>query len=108
MSAASNSKLKSGQSLFRDFSWYLLSSFFPLLVGFVKTPVFTRHFSTEDFGNLGIVQVTFSYLGMLLFSWIASILWRYYQKYKLEKCPELLFGNLMIFFGISLTGLNKT
>jgi len=102
MSAESNSELKSGQSLFRDFSWYLLSSFFPLLVGFVKTPVFTRHFGTEDFGNLGIVQVTFSYLGMLLFSWIASILWRYYQKYKLQKCPEVLFGNLMIFFGISL------
>jgi len=102
MSAESNSELKSGKGLFRDFSWYLLSSFFPLLVGFVKTPVFTRHFGTEDFGSLGIVQATFSYLGMLLFSWIASILWRYYQKYKLEKCPELLFGNLMIFFGVSL------
>lgn len=102
MSVESNSELKPGRNLFKDFSWYLLSSFFPLLVGFIKTPVFTRHFGTEDFGNLGIVQATFSYLGMLLFSWISSILWRYYQKYKLENRLDQLFGNLTIFFGISL------
>ena len=102
MSVESNSGLKPGKSLFKDFSWYLLSSFFPLLVGFIKTPIFTRHFGTEDFGNLGIVQATFSYLGMLLFSWISSILWRYYQKFKLDNRLEHLFGNLMIFFGISL------
>lgn len=102
MSVESNSGLKPGRKLYKDFSWYLLSSFFPLLVGFIKTPVFTRHFSTEDFGNLGIVQATFSYLGMLLFSWISSILWRYYQKYKLENRLEHLFGNLLFFFGISL------
>lgn len=102
MSAESNFQLKAGKNLFRDFSWYLMSSFFPVLIGFVKTPVFTRHFGAEDFGKLGIVQATFSYLGMLLFSWISSILWRYYQKYKLENREGHLFGILMMFFCISL------
>lgn len=105
MSVDSKSEWKPGKNLFRDFSWYLLSSFFPLLVGFLKTPIFTRHFGTEDFGNLGIVQATFSYLGMLLFSWIASILWRYYQKYKLDNRRDRLYGNLTIFFGISIVVL---
>ena len=102
MSVESNPELKPQRNLYKDFSWYLLSSFFPLLVGFIKTPVFTRHFGTEDFGNLGIVQATFSYLGMLLFSWISSILWRYYQKYKVENRLDQLVGKLMIFFAISL------
>lgn len=102
MSAEPKSELNPGTNLFKDFSWYLLSSVLPLLVGFIRTPIFTRHFGTEDFGNLGIVQVTFSYLGMLLFSWIASILWRYYQKYRLDNRLEHLFGNLLIFFLISL------
>lgn len=106
MNVESNSELKPPKNLLKDFSWYLLSSFFPLLVGFVKTPIFTRHFGTEEFGNLGIVQVTFSYFGMLLFSWISSILWRYYQKYKLDNRRELLFGNLLIFFGVSLVLLS--
>ncbi len=102
MSVELNSGMKHGKGLLKDFSWYLLSSFFPLLVGFIKTPIFTRHFGTEEFGNLGIVQATYSYLGMLLFSWISSILWRYYQKFKLENRLDYLFGNLLIFFGISL------
>ncbi len=105
MNVKSESAVTTSRKLLKDFSWYLLSSFFPLLVGFVKTPVFTRHFSTEDFGTLGIVQATFSYLGMLLFSWISSILWRYYQKYKLESRLEVLFGNLLLFAGISLAFL---
>ena len=102
MTVESNTEIKPGKNLLKDFSWYLLSSFFPLLVGFVRTPVFTRHFGTEDFGSLGVVQATFSYLGMFLFSWISSILWRYYQKYKLEKRRKELFGELMLFFGLSL------
>ena len=102
MNDDSNTGWNTGRNLLKDFSWYLLSSFLPLLVGFVKTPIFTRHFGTEDFGSLGIVQATFSYLGMLLFTWIASILWRYYQKYKIEGRLATLFGHLMIFAGASL------
>ena len=102
MSAESNKAPLIRENLLKDFSWYLLSSFVPLLVGFIKTPVFTRHFGTEDFGNLGIVQATFTYFGMILFSWISSILWRYYQKYKIEGRLDELFGMLLLLVGISI------
>ena len=88
--------------LLRDFGWYFTSAFLPLLVGLLRTPIFTRHFSTEDFGSLGIVQATYSYLGMLLFSWISSCLWRFYQKYKMSARSEVLHGSLLLFFSISI------
>ncbi len=89
------------KGLIKDFAWYSASSFLPLAVGLFRTPVFTRHFGPGDFGSLGIVQVTFSYLGMFLFSWISSCLWRYYQRYRKESRSGQLNGGLMIFFGVS-------
>jgi O-antigen/teichoic acid export membrane protein len=94
-------KRNSGSGLIRDFGWYLASSFLPLLAGFLRTPIFTRYFSTEEFGNLGIVQATYSYLGILLFSWISSCLWRFYQKYKLRERSHFLNGSLLLFFSLS-------
>ena len=85
-------------SFLKDFSWYFLGSFVPLLIGFVKTPVFTRHFNKEDFGYLGIVSLTFSYFGMVLFSWIGSCIWRYYTKYKVKKELKTLYSNLMFLY----------
>ena len=87
--------------LIKDFAWYFASSFLPLIVGFLKTPIFTRHFSTESFGSLGIVQITYSYLGMILFSWISSCLWRYYQKFKQENRSDALNGGLIFLASIS-------
>ena len=89
-----------------DFGWYFASSLLPLLVGFLRTPIFTRHFSTEEFGNLGIVQATYSYLGILLFSWISSCLWRFYQKYKISDRSETLNGSLLLFFALSVVLLS--
>lgn len=89
----------------KDFLWYFLGSFAPLLLGFIKTPVFTRHFSKVDFGNLGIISITFTFLGMLLFSWIGSCIWRYYTKYKHEKALRSLFSNLIFLYAISFVVL---
>ncbi len=89
------------KGLIKDFAWYSASSFLPMAVGLFRTPVFTRHFGPDDFGSLGIVQVTFSYLGMFLFSWISSCLWRYYQRYRKESRSGQLNGGLMLFFGAS-------
>ena len=55
----------------KDFFWYFIGSLVPLAVGFIKTPIFTRHFDKESFGELALVTITFSFLGMLLFSWIS-------------------------------------
>ncbi|MCF6347180.1 MAG: oligosaccharide flippase family protein [Flavobacteriaceae bacterium] len=90
-------------SFLKDFSWYFLASFVPLLIGFIKTPVFTRHFNKEEYGYLGLVSLTFAYLGMLLFSWIGSCLWRYYTKYKTEKALKTLYSNLLFLYGLSFS-----
>jgi len=90
------------QSSFRkDFLWYFLGSFAPLLLGFIKTPIFTRHFSKTDFGNLGIISISFTFIGMLLFSWIGSCIWRYYGKYRKKNELKLLYSNLVFLFVLS-------
>ena len=86
------------KNFFKDFLWYFLGSFVPLLIGFIKTPIFTRHFDKEAFGHLGLVTITFSYFGMLLFSWIASCIWRYYHKYHQENQLRRLYSNLAFLF----------
>jgi len=88
-------------SFLKDFSWYFLGSFVPLLIGFVKTPVFTRHFDKEEYGYLGIVSLTFSYFGMLLFSWIGSCIWRYYTKYEVKNELKTLYSNLMFLYALA-------
>lgn len=90
------------QSSFRqDFLWYFIGSFAPLLLGFIKTPIFTRHFTKLDFGNLGIISITYTFIGMLLFSWIGSCIWRYYGRYRNDKELKLLYSNLVFLFVIS-------
>lgn len=89
------------KSFTKDFGWYFLGSFLPLVIGFIKTPIFTRHFSKEDYGYLGLVTVTFSYLGMLLFSWIGSCIWRYYNKYQNQNNLKKLYTNLFFLLAVS-------
>lgn len=88
-------------SFLKDFSWYFLGSFVPLLIGFIKTPVFTRHFNKEEYGYLGLVSITFTYLGMLLFSWIGSCIWRYYSKYERTNRLTTLYSNLTLLFALA-------
>lgn len=88
-----------------DFFWYSLGSILPMFIGFIKTPVFTRHFDTEAFGQLGIVSISFSFLGMMLFSWISSCLWRYYSSYRSSERLTMLYSNLFFLYVISLIGL---
>jgi len=92
-------------SFIKDFSWYFLGSFVPLLIGFIKTPIFTRHFNKEEYGYLGLVSLTFTYLGILLFSWIGSCIWRYYIKYENNKKLKVLYSNLIFLYILAFTVL---
>ena len=98
------------KTFIKDFSWYFLASFLPLFIGFIKTPVFTRHFGKEEYGYLGLVSVTFTFLGMLLFSWIGSCIWRYYTQYETNNKLTALYSNLTVvyltaFFVLSVLSL---
>lgn len=88
-------------SFMKDFLWYFVGSFVPLLIGFIKTPIFTRHFSREAFGSLGMISITFTFLGMFLFSWIGSCIWRYYGKYQKDNALGALYANLIFLYFIS-------
>lgn len=86
----------------KDFSWYLLGSVFPMIIGFIKIPIFTRHFSTVDYGYYGLVVATYTYLSMFLFSWLASCIWRFYQKYKQENRLQIFYSNIIFLFLLSV------
>ncbi|MCF6222530.1 MAG: oligosaccharide flippase family protein [Flavobacteriaceae bacterium] len=90
-------------SFLNDFSWYFLGSFIPLFIGFIKTPIFTRHFNKADYGNLGLVTITFTFFGMFLFSWIGSCIWRFYNRYKNKNNLKVLYSNLIFIYLIALT-----
>ena len=89
------------KSFLKVFRRYFLGSIIPIAIGIIKTPIFTRHFNQGEFGYLGITTITFSYLSMILFSWIGTCIWRYYPKYKLNKQLNELYSNLLFLFIIS-------
>lgn len=92
-------------------SWYVVGAAIPSLVSLIKTPVFTRHFSTEDFGEYGLVSIGFQFVGMLLFSWISSCLWRYFPQFNREKRLPDLYSHLLVLYLFSLillTGITLT
>lgn len=82
-----------------DMAWYLAGTLVPMGIGFIKTPIFTRYFTPEEYGYLGIISITFSYLSVFVYSWLASCLWRYYNAYKNKGDLKNLFSNI---FGIYL------
>lgn len=83
--------------------WYLLGTIIPMGVGFFKTPIFTRYFTPEEYGYLGIVTITFSYVSIFLYSWLSGCLWRYYNAYKNNNDLKNLFSNMfLIYLGASL------
>lgn len=93
----------------KDLSWYLLGTLIPMGIGFVKTPVFTRYFTPEEFGYLGLITITFSYISVFLYSWLSGCLWRYYNAYKEKAALKSLYSNLFfIFFAASFLLLTVT
>lgn len=87
----------------QDMGWYLLGMLIPMGVGFIKTPIFTRYFTPEEYGYLGIVTITFSYISIFVYSWLSSCLWRYYNAYKNKDDLKNLYSNLfLIYLGASV------
>lgn len=78
--------------------WYLLGTLIPMGVGFFKTPIFTRYFTPEEYGYLGIVTITFSYVSIFLYSWLSGCLWRYYNAYKNNNDLQNLYSNIFFIY----------
>jgi O-antigen/teichoic acid export membrane protein len=68
-------------------------------VGFIKTPIFTRYFTPEEYGYLGLITITFSYISILVYSWLSGSVWRYYNAYKNKNDLRRLYSNLISIYG---------
>ena len=96
-----NQLTKKNKSFFNDLSWYMLGAMIPMLLNLFKTPIFTRHYSTEDFGYLGLVMTTFGYLSTISFSWLASCIWRYYNEFNKRIGLNKLYSNILFLYILS-------
>ncbi len=84
--------------ILKDILWYFIGNLAPLVVGFIKSPIFTRKFTTEEFGAYSLVFFFFTYLSSICYSWIVSCVFRYYFRYKKENKIDTLFSNLTFLY----------
>ena len=84
--------------IFKDTFFYLIGAVVPIVIGAVRSPIYTRHFSTEDFGLYSLAFLFFSYVSIICYSWIVTCGWRYYYQYKQSGNANVLFSNLTFLF----------
>lgn len=91
----------------KDFLWYSIGAAVPMILGFIKTPIFTRYYSPTDYGNLALVNTTFSYINLFAFSWLLSCIWRYYIHEKNNKDLDTFYTTIaaLLFIGFLFTTL---
>ncbi|BBE30172.1 hypothetical protein OSSY52_03130 [Tepiditoga spiralis] len=83
----------------KDIMTYFIGSLFPMFIGFLSSPIFTRYFTPDEYGILGLINITYSYINVFFISWISSCLWRYYNKFKNKnELSKLLNIIISIFF----------
>jgi O-antigen/teichoic acid export membrane protein len=81
-----------------DIAWYFVGGIIPILVGFIRVPIFTRYFTASEYGIYGIILITYTILTLFLFSWLANCIWRFYNKYKNKNELPRLYSNLFLLF----------
>lgn len=70
---------------------FFAGTLIPAAVSFISVPIFTRYFTPQEYGVNSLIDTSFSYISIILFGIISSIVWRYYNEYKnLNKSDEFL------------------
>jgi len=96
------------QNIKKDLIWYLLGSFIPMAFLLVRSPIYTRIFTTEQYGTYSIVLITFTYISALSYQTITNSAWRYYLKYKrsnqIRLYQTVVISLYLAFFGILIIG----
>lgn len=80
--------------LINEFFWYFLGAFIPMVVGIIKTTVFTRVFNAEDFGRYGIIYISFLIISIILLTWNMNVIWRYYHYFDKFKGRHFFLSNV--------------
>ena len=81
-----------------DFSWYFVGAFIPAIIGFVKSPIFTRYFTPIEYGYYSLIFITFNYLSIGLYSWLLNCIKRYYFNYKKNNKINVFISNIAFLF----------
>jgi O-antigen/teichoic acid export membrane protein len=81
--------------------WYGIGIGIPMLILLIKSPIYTRVFSPNEYGNYSIISITFSYLSLISFKWISSAVYRYYIKYKKQNQVVSFTGLVLLLFSFS-------
>lgn len=97
----------------KDILFYSAGTIIPTIIGVLRSPVFTRYFSSSEYGYYSIVTIAFSFMSLILFTSLSGCIWRYYFKFKNEGTIISLYSNLaflylisfIIILGISITWL---
>ena len=82
----------------KDVIIYFIGSLFPMFIGFLSSPIFTRYFTPDEYGMLGLIDITYNYINVFFVAWISSCLWRYYNKFKSKKELSTLLNIIMSIF----------
>jgi O-antigen/teichoic acid export membrane protein len=90
-----------GFKIYKDILWYLFGTAIPIIISFIKTPIFTRYFTPEEYGNIGLISITFGYILIIVFAWVTNCLWRFYNKYKNNDKLNELYSNVLFMYVIS-------
>ena len=81
--------------------WYLLGSTVPMVIGLIRSPIYTRIFTPEEYGYYSLIFISFNYLSIVFFSWLASCMWRYYNYFKNSHSLHRLYSAVFSLFFLS-------
>lgn len=84
----------------KDFIWYSVGATIPMILSFIKTPIFTRYYSPTEFGNFTLINTTCNYINLFAFSWLVSCVWRFYIHEKNNKELNKFYTNIIVLLSI--------
>ena len=95
--------VRSGNSknIIKDVLWYSLGTIIPILVSLLRTPIFTRYFTAQEYGTYGLVFISLSIFSVFVYTWLANSIWRFYFKFKKLNKLDVFYTNLIAIFLIS-------
>lgn len=87
--------------IFKDTLYFLSGTIFPSLISFISVPIMARYFLPSEYGQNAIIDTSFSYVSIVLFGFISSLVWRFYNEYKNENRISVFWALIFLFIKIS-------
>ncbi|MCB0807490.1 MAG: oligosaccharide flippase family protein [Bacteroidales bacterium] len=92
----SNNPVNQHQQIIKDTGWYLLGTAIPIVISLLRSPIFTRYFTPEEYGQYSLILITINILSVFLYTWMSNSIWRFYFKYKKEGRLNAFYSGLLL------------